>query len=244
MSTVPDRLRERVVDTASALGAMVVPEAASAPRWSGGLSALLVAAGSVLALGPLGALAGAAVVGCWYAYSTEAAFALGVLLLAVAGTPSVGFALAAVGLLGVLLSPLLAAEGSFRALMAFFVFLASCLAVAWLAFAWAGAAWAGALGLAVWVACVAYGLHRYSLLATGLLDSTEADDTDGSDAANGADDAADLDGLDHTDDRADADDPSSSSRSTDSSDPIDTTDPTDSTGSTAAPDSAPEGTLS
>ena len=238
MSTVPDRLRERVVDTASALGAMVVPEAASAPRWFGGLSALLVATGSVLALGPLGALAGAAVVGCWYASSTEAAFALGVLLLAVAGTPSVGFALAAVGLLGVLLSPLLAAEGSFRALMAFFVFLASCLAVAWLAFAWAGAAWAGALGLAVWVACVAYGLHRYSLLATGLLDSTEADDTDGSD------DAADLDGLDHTDDCVDPDDPGSSSRSTDSSDPIDTTDPTDSTGSTAAPDSAPEGTLS
>ena len=220
MSTVPDRLRERAADVATTLTARAIAEEVDTARGLGALSVLLVAAGSILALGPLGALTGAAVVGCWYAYSPEATFALGALLLAIAGLPSIDLALAGFGLFGVLLSPLLAAEESRRALMVFLVSLASCLAVAWLGLAWVGAAWGGALGLAVWVACVAYGLHRYSLLSTGVLGSTDHEDGDGSDAA-------DLDESDHPDDHADTDDPDSSPRSIDSPDPMDTTGSTD-----------------
>jgi hypothetical protein len=184
MSTVPDRLRERAADVATTLTAGATAEEVDTARWVGALSVLLVAAGSILALGPLGALAGAAVVSCWYASSPETTFALGALLLTIVGTPSTGIALAGLGLLGVLLSPLFRVEEPRRALTVFVAFLAICLVVAGLGLAWVGTAWGGALGLAIWVACVAYGLHRYSLLATGVLGSTDPEEGDGSGAVD------------------------------------------------------------
>lgn len=188
MNVVPDRLRGTVAAAASDVDLAGVLDSTTDRKRIGALSVVLVAAGFVLALGPLGAVAGAVVVGCRYAYSTEAAFALGCLFLAVAGDPSLGTALVGLSLLGTLVGPVLALENSLRTLLAFLLALASSLLLAWLALVWGESVWAGAFGLVVWIGFCAYALHRYSLLVAGVLGSRTPDGAEAADDPESADD--------------------------------------------------------
>jgi hypothetical protein len=142
----------------------------------GALAVLASGAAFYRLLGVPGILAGIVLAVCWYWSSAEATFAFGTLLLVVAvpeNPPIEGVALVEGGLLAVLVSTLRQYDAPANLLGVFLVFLAGLLAAAWIGVEYGGAVWIGALVLIVTVSLLAYGQHRYALVATGLVESKE-----------------------------------------------------------------------
>ena len=140
----------------------------------GALAVLASGAAFYRLLGVPGILAGIVLAVCWYCSSAEATFAFGTLLLVVAvpeNPPIEGVALVEGGLLAVLVSTLRQYDAPANLLGVFLVFLAGLLAAAWIGVDVGGAVWIGALVLIVTAPLLAYGQHRYVLVATGLVES-------------------------------------------------------------------------
>ncbi|EMA51902.1 hypothetical protein C448_00360 [Halococcus morrhuae DSM 1307] len=138
------------------------------------LGALVATLAVGVAVGPLAALMIVAVGGALLLASTTAAFALGQVVL-VALVPPGGalaiFAIAEIGLLGVLCSPAVDHHDPGRLLVASLLAGLAVGATGWLTLRSSQAVWPAAGALVVTTAFLAYGIHRYERVTLGLVET-------------------------------------------------------------------------
>lgn len=165
------------------------------------LAAALLIATFLLAGGLAGILAAAVTLAVWYALGSPYAIATGVVTAGAVGvTTPTGSAVVGLGLLGVLLAPTAVAFDPGRSALATVLFTAGFGTVAVLLLqVWP--LWVGAVGVSVALALVGYAVHRYQLVALGLVEPDETqswteaggDSTDGGDSVDDDTETEDTD---------------------------------------------------
>lgn len=146
-------------------------------HWSGWLAALVLVVTFGVAAGPAGAGVGVAAVAVWAALGTPYAIAAGVALL-VAVTPDgvgpIAAAVAATGLLALVLAPVVTAGARLASGVAVVLTTGTLGSLAWLVVR-SRPLWLGAVVLVGAGAVLAYGLDRYYRLRLGLLEEQRSD---------------------------------------------------------------------
>ncbi len=145
--------------------------------WLGGGAVVLALVGFALTAGPLGVVTGVVVGAAWYLLPLPHAVALGHVALIAVASPDTAIGpllVTEAGLLAILFSPLPREDDPLRGGLVLLLALAVLVGLVVLMRAWGASLPLVALALVAVAATLAYAIHRYELVALGLLEVSEA----------------------------------------------------------------------